>query len=66
MGKFKSNGLFDLGNSEKKVYSGCRHKITEAELRHKLLVSWDEIDLDVIRKSIASWEKRLRMVYKKH
>ena len=37
--------------------------MTEAELRHKLVSSWEEIDLNVIRRSMSAWKKRLQMVY---
>ena len=47
---------------KQKVYYGRKEKFTEAELRNKLLSSWEEIDEQSIKKSIGRWKKRLNLV----
>ena len=43
-----------LGESGK-VYWGQREKLTESELKRKILESWQEIVIDDVRKCISAW-----------
>ena len=46
---------------KQKVYRGQREKLTEPELKRKLIESWREIGIDD-RKCISAWKKRLKLV----
>lgn len=47
---------------KEKVYQGQREKLTEEQLKARILASWEQIPLEEIRKSISAWKKRLRLV----
>ena len=49
----------------KNVYEKRRTPYTKEELRQKIVQSWDEIDLETIRKGVAAFRKRLLKVLKK-
>ena len=45
-----------------KIYKGSTQKFTENELKEKIREKREEITLEVVRKSIGSFKKRLRAV----
>ena len=47
---------------KEKVCRGVQDKLTGQALMSGIIISWEEISLEEIRKSISAWKKRLRLV----
>ena len=47
---------------KEKVYRGMPDKLTKQALMNRVIVSWEEISIEEIRKNISAWKKRLCLV----
>ena len=48
---------------KEKVYRGVQDKLTEQTLMDRIIIIWwEEISIEEIRKKISAWKKRLRFV----
>ena len=45
-----------------KVYRGMQDELTEQALMNRIIMSWKEISIKEMRKSISMWKQRLRLV----
>ena len=51
---------------KEKVYRGVQDKLSEQALMNRIIISWEEISIEEIRKSISAGKKRLRLVVEEH
>ena len=52
----------DYASLKEKVYQGVRDKLTKQALNDRITMSWEQISVAEICKSISGWKKWLRLV----
>ena len=61
--RLQSHGLWCMGFTSGKVYSGRATVFKKEEQKDAMRQKWREILQDDVRKAILSWKKRLRAIY---
>ena len=60
--RLQTYGLFSLGVTKTKGLPRPERKLTEPELRRKILESWQEIGINDVRTYISAWKQKLRLL----